>query len=105
MHVVQLLRVMLLKHVKSKIKPNEKVRIPLMFELKESLNNVNDAVKAIIQNQSFANESNNDTDSDMLFCRSLVDSLRGLTPRKNKIARMKIQKMLFEVEFEDNTDI
>ena len=74
-------------------------------QLRESLNNVNDAVKAITQNQNFVNETNNDTDSDMLFCRSLVDSLRGLTPRKNKIARMKIQKVLFEVEFEDNIDI
>ena len=74
-------------------------------QLKESLSNVNDAVKAITQNQNFVNETNNDTDSDMLFCRSLVDSLRGLTPRKNKIARMKIQKVLFEVEFEDNIDI
>ena len=66
---------------------------------------MNDAVKAITQNQNFVNESNNNTDSDMLFCRSLVDFLRGLTPRKNKISRMKIQRVLFEVELEDNTDI
>ena len=59
-------------------------------QLRESLNNVNDAVK---------------TNSDLLFCRSLADSLRGLTPGKNKISRMKIQKVLFEVEFEDNTDV
>ena len=39
-------------------------------QLRESLNNVNDAVKAITQNQIFVNESNNDTDSDTLFCRS-----------------------------------
>ena len=44
-------------------------------QLRESLNNVNDAVKSIPQNQNFVNEINNDTDSDMLFCRSLVDSL------------------------------
>ena len=90
---------MLLKHVKPKIKAKEKVK------LRESLSNVNDAVKAITQNQNSVNETNNDTDSDMLFCRSLVDSLRDLTPRKNKIAFMKIQKVLFEVEFEDNIDI
>ena len=86
---------MLLKHVKPKIKAKEKVRIQLMFS----------SEKAITQNQNFVNETNNDTDSDMLFCRSLKDSLRGLTPRKNKIARMKIQKELVEVEFEDNIDI
>ena len=30
--------------------------------------------------------------------------LQGLTSRKNKIARMKIQKVLIEEKFEDNTD-
>ena len=62
---------------------------------RESLNNVNDTVMAITQNQNFANESNNGTDSDMLFCSSVVDSLGGLTPRNNKIARMNIQKVCF----------
>ena len=89
----------------AKNKSKRKSEDTIDVQLRESLNNVNDAVKAITQNQNFVNETNNDTDSDMLFCRSLVDSLRGLTPRKNKIARMKIQKVLFEVEFEDNTDI
>ena len=83
---------------KNKSKKNSEGIIDV--QLRESLNNVNDAVKAITKNQNFTNESNNDTDSDMLFCRSLVDSLRGLTPRKNKIPRMKIQKVLFEVESE-----
>ena len=86
---------------KSKRKSEDTIDVQ---RLRESLNNVNDAVKAITQNQHFANESNNDTDSDMLLCGSFADSLRGLAPRKNKIARMKIQKVLFKIEFEDNTD-
>lgn len=68
------------------------------------MNNVDDTVKAIGQNQSFVNESNNDFDSDILFCSSLLDVLRGLTLRKNKISRMKIQKVLVDDKFEDNTD-
>ena len=89
----------------AKNKSKRKSEDTIDVQLRESLSNVNDAVKAITQNQNFVNETNNDTDSDMLFCKSLVDSLRGLTPRKNKIARMEIQKVLFEVEFENNIDI
>ena len=89
----------------AKNKSKRKSEDTIDVQLRESLSNVNDAVKAITQNQNFVNESNNNTDSDMLFCRSLVDFLRGLTPRKNKISRMKIQRVLFEVELEDNTDI
>ena len=79
-----------------KNKSKRKSENTIDVQLRESLNNANDAVKAITQNQNFANESNNDTDSDMLFCRSLVDSLRGLTLRKNKITSMKIQKSASE---------
>ena len=75
---------------KNKIKRKSEDTIDV--QLWESLNNVNNAVKAITQNQNFANKSNNDTDSNMLLCRCLVDSLRGLTQRKNKIARMKSRK-------------
>ena len=89
----------------AKNKSKRKSEDTIDVQLRESLSNVNDAVKAITQNQNFVNETNNDTDSDMLFCKSLVDSLRGLTPRKNKIVRMEIQKVLFEVEFENNIDI
>ena len=76
----------------AKNKSKRKSEDTIDVQLRESLSNVNDAVKAITQYQNFVS-------------RGLVDSLRGLTPRKNKIARKKIQKVLFEVEFEDKIDI
>ena len=81
----------------AKNKNIRKSKDTIEVQLRESLNNVNDAVKAITQNQNFVDKSNNDTDLDILFCRSLVNSLRGLTKRKNKIAYMKIKKVLFKV--------
>ena len=41
-------------------------------------------------------------DSDYLFCNSLVPILRGLTPKKNRYAKMKIQQLLYEVEYEES---
>lgn len=68
-------------------------------QLRESLNNVNDAVKAIAGASS--NEFNrNEMDSDMYFCQSLVSSLRSLPPRKNKLARIKIQQVLYDLDEE-----
>ena len=42
----------------------------------------------------------NDEDEDSLFCRSLVPTLQRLTPRQNKLAKIKIQQLLFDIEFE-----
>ena len=41
-------------------------------------------------------------DSDYLFCNSLVPILRGLTPKRNRYAKMKIQQLLYEVEYEES---
>ena len=53
---------------------------------------VNDSVKAIVQNQNFVNESNSEAASDMFFCKSTEDSLRGLIPRENKLPTWKSRK-------------
>lgn len=37
---------------------------------------------------------------DVLFCLSLVDTLKKLDARKNAMAKMKIQQLLFEIEFD-----
>ena len=48
------------------------------------MNNVDDTVKTIGQNQSFVNESNNDFDSDILLCSSLLDVLLTRSNFKEK---------------------
>ena len=40
-------------------------------------------------------------DQDESFCLSLVETLKRLSPRQNRMARMKIEQILFEIEFED----
>ena len=68
-----------------------------------ALKNVNDAVKAIV-GQSVAPSQNDEIDTDIHFCKSLVSSLKAISPKKNGLARVKIQKVLFEIEFGDNLD-
>jgi len=46
------------------------------------------------------NESNEEN-SDWLFLRSLVPILQKLPPKKNRLARMDIQKILMNYEFDD----
>ena len=41
---------------------------------------------------------------DMHFCKSLVSLLKALSLKKNSLARVKIQKVLFEIEFGENLD-
>ena len=38
---------------------------------------------------------------DMLFCKSLVDTLKRLAPKKNRAAKIKINQILYEIEFEE----
>ena len=40
-------------------------------------------------------------DSDWLFLRSLVPILQNLSPRQNRLARMDIQRILMDYEFND----
>ena len=40
--------------------------------------------------------------SDYLFCNSLVPILRGLPQKKNRYAKMKIQQLLYEIEYEES---
>ena len=37
-------------------------------------------------------------DSDTIFCLSLVDSFKMLSPRNNKRARIKVMQVLFDLE-------
>ena len=40
--------------------------------------------------------------SDTLFCKSLIEILEKLPPRKNRLARMDIRRVLLEYEFDEN---
>ena len=43
-----------------------------------------------------------DESADSLFCRSLIPILENLNAKKNRYARMKIQELLYEIEFDDS---
>jgi len=42
-----------------------------------------------------------ENDDNRLFCLSLVPSLKMLSPRKNALARLKIQQLLFDIGFDE----
>jgi hypothetical protein len=47
-------------------------------------------------------EDDSSKDPDTLFCLSLVEGLRNLNARKKAFAKMELQRVLFEVEFDDS---
>ena len=69
----------------------------------KSLKKLNDAVKVIV-GQSVAPSQNDEIDTDMHFCESLVSSLKALNPKENSLARVKTQKVLFEIEIGQDLD-
>ena len=40
------------------------------------------------------------SDSDSLFCKSLIKRMNELTPEQNMLARIRIQYILFEIKFD-----
>ena len=40
--------------------------------------------------------------ADSLFCRSLILILESLSAKKNRYAKIKIQELLYEIEFDDS---
>ena len=47
-----------------------------------------------------------ENDADSIFYRSLVSTLQSFPKKKNKLAKITIQQLLFDLEFEgdDNND-
>ena len=45
-------------------------------------------------------KNQDDENEDSLFCRSLKPTLKKLPPKKNKLAKIKISQLLFELEFD-----
>ena len=54
--------------------------------------------------QSVDPSQNEEIDKDMYFCQILVSSLKALSAKKNSLARVKTQNVLFELEFAENLD-
>ena len=42
------------------------------------------------------------TDADTLFCKSLIPTLKELPAKKNRQAKLKIQQVLYDLEFEES---
>lgn len=54
-----------------------------------------------MENNEGSVDKKEETDGDSLFSQSLVPILRGLPPKKNRYAKMKIQKLLYDIEFDE----
>lgn len=65
--------------------------------------NVLDA--AIIQTLNSVNnkasEQKSEKDTDTLFCLSLVDTLKSMTPKDNAKAKLEIQQILYNIQYEE----
>ena len=71
--------------------------------LVDSLNNVSTVFKTISGNEKEGNTAEKELveDADTLFCRSLITTLQNLPPRKSRQAKIKLQQVLYEIEFDD----
>ena len=62
-------------------------------------------VKALDKHLNQASEQSQprpqEEDDDRLFCLSLVKTLKKLNGKKNALAKLKIQQVLFDIQFED----
>ena len=56
---------------------------------------------ALVQTLQRVNRPKEAKDADELFCLSLVDSLKALPKQKNALAKIKIQQVLYELQFEN----
>ena len=60
---------------------------------------VDELLTEVIQSDmNRSKEATHVPDSNVSFCSSLVDSFRSLPPKKNKLARIKVLQVLYEME-------
>ena len=76
-------------------KPKQNMSIDNL--LMQQLQDVNTQVNEIKHNSP----KDHGDDPDYLFCSSLVSRLKSLPQKKNRLARMKIEQLLFEIEYGD----
>ena len=63
---------------------------------------LNNAMASYLQKENFQKDAKEDVDE--LFCRSLIPILPSLPPKKNRRAKFEMQKLLFDIEFDNETD-
>ena len=85
-------------NVKAKKRKQKNVDSLADEELATTLKKVNQTTELLISKEL---HGESEDDADTLFCRSIIPTLRNLTPRNNKLAKIKIQQFLFELEFEE----
>ncbi|XP_065055214.1 uncharacterized protein LOC135683790 [Rhopilema esculentum] len=62
-------------------------------------------LESIKSNTSKACDSDDSRDdADVLFCKSLVSSLKKMRPKQNRMAKIAIQQILLKYEFEEDID-
>ena len=86
------------RNVKAKKRKQKNVDSLADEELATTLKKVNQTTELLISKEL---HGESEDDADTLFCRSIIPTLRNLTPRNNKLAKIKIQQFLFELEFEE----
>ena len=84
-------------NVKAKKRKQKDVDSLADEEVATTLKKVNQTTELLISKEL---RGESEDDADTLFCRSIIPTLRNLTPRNNKLAKIKIQQFLFELEFE-----
>ena len=64
--------------------------------------NVDPVESFLIENiKKNATSARHDDDPDDLFCRSLVATLKRLPQKKNQMAKLQIQQLLYDMEYKD----
>ena len=87
----------------------KKKKKELPSEKADKKNNLDDILHtALLKNLNDDTEKNPDEtekkDSNQLFCESIVESLRLLRPKVNKLARIKIMQILYDLEGGEDGD-
>lgn len=67
------------------------VLLKTLSEMKETSN----------ETQNMQQNTTEDVDADFMFCKSLIPILKKLPAKKNGLAKIKIQALLYEIEFEE----
>ena len=65
-------------------------------EVSQDTQNLDKAIVHYLQKENAGKEN-----ADEMFCKSLVPILSTLPPQKNRRAKIKIQKLLYEIEFNE----
>ena len=68
----------------------------VMESIKSNISSSN--MNGSVNNHEGTSHNHQRNDSNHLFCLSLVDTMKSLSPRDNALARMKIQQVLFEIQ-------